>query len=215
MMCKLSIIKWTGVVLVGLIIAVLPAGNASAQKGAMQIGLAGHYVWPSMDVAELGPAPAYGIVFHYWLNDTTSIMGSFEQYQFTTDIDVDGSDEDMIYSTSIIEVGVRYHFMVDLFAKPYVEGGVGYQLWITDPDVDFIDGRNGGSIAYFAGAGFDYVFRKSLTISLGGRYHYMPMSEKIEDEATMISPDVYEVDKTKLENVGYAQAVIEFAWRFK
>lgn len=186
-----------------------------ASRGAMEIGLSSHYAWPQMDMDEFDPAPNYGFFFHYWLNDTTSFELGFEQLAFQGPLKVDGNDKGMVFDVGVILFGIRYRPEVDFLFKPYLEGGFGYQTWKTKPGTSIIEGRNGGTVAYFAGTGLDYEFYHAVTAGLNLRYLYMPMNEKIESEAITIGPDLYDIKDTKLEMAGYPSAGLELVWRFK
>lgn len=186
-----------------------------AERGAMEIGLSSHYSWPQMDVDEFDPALDYGFIFHYWLNDTTSFQAGFEQLAFEGPLKVDGKDKGMVFDVGVIELGIRYRPEVDFLFKPYLEGGFGYQFWSTKPGASIIESRNGGTIAYFAGTGLEYEFYHTVTAGLNLRYRYMPMNEKLEEEAITIGPNLYDVKDTKLEMAGYPSAGFELVWRFK
>jgi hypothetical protein len=200
-----------------LFLALAFSGPALAEvgKGTMQIGLSTHYVWPQMDVKDFEPNYDWGLVFHYWLNRTTTIMVGFEQLEFEVPFEVDGEDEDLGFSTGVLELGVRYQARVDLLAKPYVEAGLGYQTWTIDPGADFLDSRNGGRVIYFAGAGLSGQLGYWFAASLNLRYFYMPMNDEIEREAVSVGVDTYAVDEDPLENLGFFSAGVELVWRFK
>ncbi len=192
--------------------ALLMCQPARAEKGAVHLGLASHFVWPQMDVAEFEPGLSYGAVFHYWLNDTTSIELGYEYMNFKSPLDAGGEGEHISYVTNIIEGGARYRPELDFIMTPFVEAGIGYQFWSTDPGVDFLDSRSGNSVAYFLGSGLVYHFRKLFLASLSVRWHYMPMHEHIVVETDDAGGNVRE---RNLRDVSYLSAGIEMVWRLK
>jgi len=188
---------------------------AELSKGTMQVGLSTHYLWPQMDVSEFEPNYDWGLVFHYWLNRTTTIMVGFEQLEFDAPFEVDGEDEGLSFSTGVLELGIRYQARVDLWAKPYFEAGIGYHTWTIDPGADFLDSRTGGRIAYFAGTGLAVQLGYSFAAGVNLRYLYMPMSDAIEREAVSTGGGGYLVEEDPLENPGFLSAGVEIVWRFK
>lgn len=203
--------KWAAVAAI-LFFLFLPL-TSRAEKGTMQIGLASHWAAPQMDLSELDPGLAYGLIFHYWLNDTTTIVVGYEEFRFDGPLEIDGEDEGLEFTTNVIMFGARYRPEVDFFLGPYLEMGVGYQTWKVNPDP--LDSRSGGTMAYLAGVGIEQDILHAVTLSAGLRYLYMPMGEKIETEATMVAADTYEVEKDELVDGGYITAGVELVWKFK
>ena len=200
--------------MIGLAIIFLASAGAFAkEKGAMEIGLAAHYDLAQGDALEFDPGTSYGVIFHYWLNSTSTIMLGFEQFAFQAPLEVDGSDKDMDYNISALEVGWRHRPKVDLFVKPYFEVGFGYHNWYLQSPVE---DREGSSVLYFLGLGLEYEIRHQLTISANTRYYYMAMNENIETEAISIGPGIYDdIDDAPLKDVRFLGTGIELTWKIK
>lgn len=197
-------------------VVMLVAHPAVAEgKGSMQIGLAVHYLTPCRDASDFEPDPGYGAVFNYWLNSTTTILVTVEQLSFHVPLEVDGDDEGSRFTATVLGAGIRYHPELDLWIDPYFEAGLAYQSWSIDPSPRFIDARNGGSVAYFAGAGLNHEIRHSVTAGLNLRYYYLPMQEQIEREAVSFPGGGHHVTRAPLRELGFLSAGIEVEWRFK
>jgi len=203
---------WVACLFIYLLLSPLPC---RAEKGAMQIGLASYYAAPRFDLEGQDPAVSYGIMFHYWLNDTTSVELGFEYLNFPGPMEVDGEDEGINWVSQVLGVGLRYRPELDFFLDPYAELMFGYQFWNTVPGDEIIDSRNGGSVAYLAGAGLEYNFRHNLVLSMGARFRYLPMREDIEREVRTIAPETYSVEEDELFDVGFLTGGIELVWRFR
>jgi opacity protein-like surface antigen len=190
------------------------AGGA-AGKGAMEIGLAAYYGWPTGDAQEFEPNYSYGMVFHYWLNDTSTVLVGWDMMSHEVPFTVDGEDENFLYNALVLYVGARYRPEVDIFFKPYLEGGMGYQMWSTNRVPKMVDEREGSSVAYFAGTGWEYDLAHTFTVGTSFRYYYMVMAEKMEERSVTTGPDSRKKYKDPFVNVGFATAGIELTWRFK
>jgi len=190
-----------------------PAFGSS--KGAMEIGLSSHYAWPQQDVADLSPGLDYGAVFHYWLTRTTSVLVGLETVTFECPLKVDGRSKRLLFQAVMLELGVRYRPEVDFIFKPYLEAGVGYQFWSTDPSPSFLDSRSGNSLAYFAGLGLEREFAGRFTWGLNLRYHYFPMRENLEREVFTNPDGSYLVEKDAIREVVFVSAGFELTWRFR
>jgi Outer membrane protein beta-barrel domain len=217
---KMTSTVWARLVIPIIIICMagvfLMSATASAKdKGTMEIGLSAHYDIAQGDARDFDPGTSYGIIFHYWLNSTSTIMLAYDQFAFKAPLETDGSDKDMNYNIQALEAGWRYHPEIDLFMKPYVEVGFGYHNWYLDPGWSVIDNREGSSFLYFLGLGLSYELRHKMTISANTRYYYMAMNENIETRATETGPGIYEIDKDPLKDVRYLAAGIEFTWKIK
>ena len=194
----------------------VPAAPARAQqKGAMQIGLAARYAWPGMDMQSLGPAPGYGVVFHYFLTSTTSIDAGFDYLALTKSIDAPGSNVDLDYTQWALSMGLRYRPKVDFVVRPFVEGGVGYEFWTTKIDVSGSENGSGNSVVYYGGLGFDWEFVEDWTLSGGARYLYLPQTGKLESEVVAGTGGKQQVNYDDLNNGALTTVGIELTWRFK
>jgi len=188
--------------------------QAAKSKGTMEIGLSSHYNIPEQDVEDMDPAMGYGIVFHYWLTSTTTVTGTLDYMSYEWPFEVEGEDEGLDYTTWILGVGVRYRPELDLWIRPYGEAGIGYQTWTSYPGVTGIDSRNGGSVAYYGGLGFDRELFHAFTLGFNARYVYTPMNDRLESEAWR-SGGEYRLDKTPIREVGYVTAGLELTWTFR
>ena len=196
--------------------AMLISGPAWAYgKGAMELGLSSHYDWPGMDASVFDPAFDYGLVFHYWLNDRSSIMAGFDQLAFSAPFEVDGSDEGLDYTSSVFMGGLRYRPEMDFALRPYLEGGVGYESWTVKPGGGSLDNRSGSSVAYFAGTGLEYEIRRALTVGVNYRYLFYSMKENLEREAVSVPGGNYDVSKDPFKSVGFGTLGIELTWRIR
>ena len=191
------------------------AARAEGGKGTMQIGLSSHYLGPQADAHPLDPAFDYGVIFHYWLNSTTSILAGMEMLTLDGPFLVDGKDKGISFTATALLAGVRYNPRIDLWLRPYGEAGLGYQSWQTKPGQDQIPSRSGSSVLYFAGAGLSYDFRHALTAGVNARYLYFPMQESLESSAVQKTGKKYDVTRDRFENVGFVTAGVELVWRFK
>lgn len=197
-------------------LATLAGGTARAEgKGSMEIGLASHYNFPTLDAAEFEPNYDFGVIFHYWLNDETSLMAGFNQMTFLVPIKVQGDDDDFLYNSGVIFGGFRHRPEVDFFVSPYFELGLGYQTWQTAESPSAFDDRDGSSIAYYGGFGWDYDILHTVTLTTSFRYLHMAMEERIERKAYLNQNGGWEVDKEDLKGFGVYSAGIELTWRFK
>jgi opacity protein-like surface antigen len=206
-----------GLAAAALLAALFPGSPARAEaaKGTMQIGLASHYVWPQADADRLEPAADYGVIFHYWLNSTTSIMAGVDMLSFHAPLEVDLKDEGLTFSTTTIMAGVRYNPRIDLWIRPYAELGLGYQSWQIKPGPSGITSRSGSSVLYFAGAGLSYDFRQAFTAGLNLRYIYFPMNEGLDVSAVHKTGKKYDVTRDTFNDVGFLTAGVELVWKFK
>ncbi len=184
-------------------------------KGSMEIGLSSHYCVAFQDADHFEPSIDYGLIFHYWLNDTTTILGGFEQMRFTVPLEVDGSDDDLVFQTGLLYAGVRYRPEIDFFMKPYVGAGIGYQTWNTDTLPSGYDRRDGGSMIYFGDGGLDYEFARVVTLSFNVRYYHLGISDRIESELFTTTTGDYLVDYDPFRSVSLGTAGIELTWRFR
>lgn len=187
---------------------------AQKSKGTMELGLAAHYNVPQQDVSDLEPGMGYNIVFHYWLTSTTTVTGTLDYMSYEWPLEVDGEDESLDYTAWVLSVGIRYRPELDLWVRPYGEAGLGYQSWTTYPGVSGIDSRQGGSVAYYAGLGFERELFHAFTVGFNARYFYMPMNERLESEARSTGGD-YKIDKTSIRDVSFMNAGLEFTWKFR
>ncbi|HUT54260.1 MAG TPA: outer membrane beta-barrel protein [bacterium] len=207
--------KWAAAAVLLAALAVGAPARADGGKGAMQIGLSSHCLWPQADADSLDPAFDYGVIFHYWLNSTTSIMAGVEMLSLNAPLLVDGKDEGITFSTTALMAGVRYRPKIDLWLRPYAELGVGYQSWQTNPGLSELKSRSGSSVLYFAGGGLSYDFRHALTAGVNVRYLYFPMNENLESRALHKTGKKYNVTTDPFENVGFVTAGVELVWKFK
>lgn len=185
---------------------------ARAEKGAMEIGLAARYAWPQMDLSRLEPGLDYGVIFHYWLNSTTTVDVGIDSLTHRAPLMVDGAEQDLIFQTYVVEVGMRYRPKLDFFLQPFAELGVGYQFWSVDLEPSALDDRSGSAMAYYAGLGLDYPFLGQFSAGIDARYWYLPMQESLEEKVSAIGGDE---TKTDLRNAGFLAAGIELTWKFK
>jgi len=204
-----------------LVVALGWPGAALAEgKGSIEFGLSSHFNVPVADAADFDPAlnnNYVGLIFHYWLNDTTSVMAGLSELSFPASIEVNGSGEEFRYGTWVLFGGVRYRPELDIIARPYIEAGLGYQSWRTYDVPDMIDERSGGALAYYAGAGLEYDLLHTMTAGLNLRYLYTPMNDRIETEAVSdpLNPGIWDVEKSPLEQVGFVSVGIELTYRFR
>jgi opacity protein-like surface antigen len=199
-----------------LLVAVLiPASVRAGGKGVIEVGLASHYNWGAADAAEFEPNISYGLIVHYWLNDTTSIMGGFDQMKFQVPFTVNGTDKPYLYTANVLYLGCRYRPKIDFFLAPYLELGVGYQSWNIDQVHTPLELRRGSSVMYLVGAGVEYDLLHTVTVSANLRYYDMVMREHLDTEAhTQLSGKLH-ADSAPFENVGFTAAGIELTWRFR
>jgi opacity protein-like surface antigen len=209
--------RWGGMIAAALFLAaaLAPAAGRAGGKGVIEIGLTSHYNWGAGDAQDFDPSLSYGLIFHYWLNDTTSIMAGFDQLHFNIPFEVNGNAKDYAYNASLIYGGLRYRPKLDFFLTPYLEVGLGYQTWnITDVSSP-LKTRGGGSAVYEAATGIEYDVLHSVTVSLNLRYYDLMMNERLATQATTRPSGKTKAEYRPLENVGVTAAGIELCWRFR
>ncbi len=188
----------------------------AGEKGAMEIGLSWHYPMAQGDASELESGMAYGAMFQYWLNSTSTIVVGLDHLSFEVPFTLDGEDVGGTYVSNVIHFGLRYRPELDLWIRPYAEAGLGIQFWNLEYDAAYVDRGGGGSIAYWAGAGLEYEFLEDFALGLNARYYYTPLDDNMEYAAeTMPSRDKFFIHRDELKSVGFFEAGVEITWKFK
>jgi hypothetical protein len=183
-------------------LAWLWAGSAWSGPDNIELGLHYNWTWPQMDAARMKQGQSYGLIFHYWLNDTTAIDAAFDQFDNIWKVEEPGGSADIDFKMYLVSAGVRYSPEADFFLAPYFGGGLGYQLWNTTSTAWAVNDRRGSGMGYYLLAGAEYRITPRLAVGPWLRLVYVPLHDRFED-SVRVSGGKTLVDKTRIEQVGF------------
>jgi hypothetical protein len=186
-------------------LAWLGAGPAWGGTDNIELGLHYNWTWPQFDAARMQPGRSFGLLFHYWLNDTTTIDAAVDQFDNVWKVDGPGGPADLDFRMYLVTAGARYSPEVDFFLSPYFGGGLGYQLWNTTSTIQGVKDRKGSGLAYYLMTGADYRITPRLAVGPWLRFVYVPMHDRFED-SVRVSGGKTLVDKTRIEQTGFVTA---------
>jgi opacity protein-like surface antigen len=184
-------------------LAWLWAGPALSGPDNIELGL--HYspTWPQMDATHLSQGRSFGLLFHYWLNDTTAIDAALDQFDNVWKVsEPHGRSADVDFKMYLISAGARYSPEIDFFLSPYFGAGLAYQLWNTTTSAFGASNANGTGLAYYLLGGAEYRVNSRVAVGPYLRFVYVPFHDKMEESARVVNGKT-SVDKVRLEQVGF------------
>lgn len=184
-------------------LALLWAGPAWSGADNVELGLHYSETWPQLDAAHMQPGQSFGLLFHYWLNDTTAIDGGADVLDSIWKIsEPDGPDGNINFRMYLISAGARYSPEVDFFLSPYFGGGLAYELWNTTSTALGAKDRKGSGVAFYAVGGAEYRISSRLAVGPYLRLVYAPFKDRMEVSVRKIS-DGKRVDTIPLQQAGF------------
>jgi len=192
-----------------LLPALLWAGPAWSGTDNMELGVNYNWTWPQMDAAHMQPGRSFGLLFHYWLNDTTAIDAAVDQFDNVWKVSEPHGSSDVDFKMYLLSAGARYSPEVDFFLSPYFGGGLAYELWNTTSSALGAKDHKGSGLALYLTGGAEYRISPRVAIGPSLRFVYAPFKDRLE-ERVLVSGGKRFVDKTPLTQVGFFVTGLNF-----
>ena len=202
----------------------LAAAPALAQTDHLDVGLHYNYSLPQIDLSPMDPGQSYGLVAHYWVNDTTTIDAQFDQITGVWPLEVvtvkdhvrSTESEDTDFQMWLVSGGARYAPEVDFFLRPYAGLGLGYGQWTANSSVKGVGKREGSGLGVYGLLGAEYRLTRRLAVGPYCRFVFTPFSSKMEEEV-LINQDTDQrfMDKTRLEQGGFLLTGVSLTVRIR
>ena len=195
-------------------LALVWAGPAWSGTDNIELGLHYNWTWPQMDAAHMRQGQSFGLLFHYWLNDTTTIDGAVDQLDNVWKVSEPHGSSDLDFKMYLLSAGVRYSPELDFFLSPYFGGGLAYQLWNTTSSAPGVQDHKGSGVAFYVTGGAEYRISPRVAVGPCLRFVYVPFKDRLETSVREIGGRKF-VDKTHLTQVGFLVTGVNFTVQIK